>query len=181
MIAERTTSQSRLEVFWRTLLHNHFDGMEPAPAHCSDDILADMKLVMYALMASALSHKGQSTITGTKLVDWQSSRNRIAQLYTTWKKLLGLCPWDMDGVVYPPGFKVTMERLGSSWNYGTVSGKDQLDKFCELVVARVQRLAVASARRVAARNRAMASSIPWVEDSLLHARGISEAECIRLI
>ncbi|KAM7210317.1 Heterokaryon incompatibility protein (HET) domain containing protein [Rhypophila decipiens] len=152
-------SQSRLEVLWRTLLHDHVDEIYPAPAHCIDDFLADMKFVVLTQIANSLSYIYHKPIGDTGHVDWESSRDAVGNIYTAWKKLIGLCPYDMKGVVYPPGYEVTMQRLGDAWNHKNMVGMEQVDRFCSLTERRWHRLANGTSRRLAVRNRSMAASM----------------------
>ncbi|KAK0738840.1 heterokaryon incompatibility protein-domain-containing protein [Schizothecium vesticola] len=154
-------SQSRLEVLCRTLLHDHFDEIHPAPAHCIDDILADMKYIVLAQLGNSLCYLNYyQNRAETGHVDWESLKDAIGRIYTIWKKLTGLCPYDMDRIVYPPGYEVTIQRLGDAWNHKPRVGMDQVDMFCRLMERR--RLGHhnnVTSRRLAVRSRSLGASM----------------------
>jgi hypothetical protein len=108
-VAESTTfRQSRLEVFWRTLLTDRFKGHYPAPAACGRTLNFMRRKEINDLQAEVV----ESFSSG----DSSNVRQKIGVVgshYTTWKKLSSLDP----GIVLPglpPEFSRFLEALSTA-------------------------------------------------------------------
>lgn len=97
---ETSTDQSRFEVLWRTLLHDHFGGKHPAPLHCGEDILTMMEYTMYAKMTRALSLSCQKASSNGGRIDWEAARDAVGKEYTNWRKFQGLYPYNAQEIIY---------------------------------------------------------------------------------
>jgi hypothetical protein len=76
--------QPRLEILWRTLLTDRFQGQHPAPADCGTAFKCSIREIMNARQEFAVSCqlKGNYSL-------WESSKIEIAREWSAWQTLMG--------------------------------------------------------------------------------------------